>query len=330
MSLSPTATPIPSTIAVVIPSYKVTRHILSVLARIGPEVDRIYVVDDCCPEGSGRLVQESNRDPRVTVLFNTVNQGVGGAVMAGYRAAIDDGFDIIVKIDGDGQMDPGLLPRFVEPIISGRADYTKGNRFFDLEHIARMPKVRIFGNAVLSFLTKFSTGYWRSFDPTNGYTAIAASTAAQLPLGKISQRYFFETDMLFRLNTVGAVVADVPMHARYEDEESNLKISQIMGEFFTGHVRNFGKRIFYNYYLRGMSVASLELPLGLALIAWGVLFGLYHWVTSLATNAVTPAGTVMFSALPIILGVQLCLAFIAFDVAAEPTTSQRSAGGSTC
>ena len=326
MSLLLSTQAAPSSIAVVIPSYKVTRHILSVISQIGSEVDRIYVVDDCCPEHSGRFVQDNNRDPRVTVLFNEVNQGVGGAVMAGYRAAIDDGFDIIVKIDGDGQMDPSLLPKFVAPIISGRADYTKGNRFFDLEKISQMPKVRIFGNAVLSFLTKFSTGYWSSFDPTNGYTAIAASTAAQLPMSQISKRYFFETDIMFRLNTLRAVLVDIPMDAKYEDEESNLKISKIIGDFMKGHVRNFCKRIFYNYYLRGMSVASLELPLGLGLIAWGSIFGLYHWFSALATNSVTSAGTVMFSALPIILGVQLCLAFIAFDVAAEPTVSHRRTG----
>ncbi len=326
MSLLLSTPPAPSTIAVVIPSYKVTRHILSVIAQVGPEVDRIYVVDDGCPDHSGRFVQDNNRDPRVTVLFNEVNQGVGGAVMAGYRSAIDDGFDIIVKIDGDGQMDPSLLPRFVAPIISGRSDYTKGNRFFYLGKISQMPKIRIFGNAVLSFLTKFSTGYWSSFDPTNGYTAIASSTAAQLPLDKISKHYFFETDILFRLNILRAVVVDIPMDAKYQDEESNLKISKIMGDFMKGHVRNFCKRIFYNYYLRGMSVASLELPLGLLLIAWGVIFGLYHWVSSFATSSITPAGTVMFSALPIMLGMQLCLAFIAFDVAAEPTTSHRRLG----
>lgn len=323
MHLSPASTPAASTIAVIIPSYKVTRHILSVIAGVGPEVSRIYVVDDCCPEGSGRFVQEHNTDPRVTVLFNEVNKGVGGAVMAGYQAAIADGIQILVKIDGDGQMDPSLIKQFAAPINSGRADYTKGNRFFDLEKIARMPKIRIFGNAVLSFLTKLSSGYWSSFDPTNGYTAIAASTAAQLPLHKISNRYFFETDMLFRLNTIRAVVLDIPMDAKYEDEVSNLKISKIMGEFLFKHLRNFCKRIFYNYYLRGMSVASLELPLGVVLLGWGSLFGLYHWIRSLALGTATPAGTVMLSALPIILGVQLCLAFIGFDAAAEPTVSQR-------
>lgn len=326
MSLSHPSSPSSLRTAVVIPCYKVTRHILAVIAEIGPEVDGIYIVDDCCPDGSGRFVQEHCQDPRVRVLFNEVNLGVGGAVMAGYRAAIADGYGVLVKIDGDGQMDPTLVPRFVAPIASGRADYTKGNRFFNLEKITRMPRIRIFGNAVLSFMTKFSTGYWSSFDPTNGFTAIAASTAAQLPLHKISQRYFFETDMLFRLNTVRAVVLDIPIDSRYEDEVSNLKIHKVLTEFMAGHLRNFCKRIFYNYYLRGMSVASLELPLGLALISWGTVFGLFHWVQSIVSNVATTAGTVMVSALPIILGVQLVLAFIAFDVASEPTHSHRHDG----
>lgn len=315
-----------SKIAVVIPCYKVTNHIMGVLQGIGPEVASIYVVDDCCPDRSGQFVEANNTDPRVRVLYNEVNQGVGGAVMAGYRAAIAQGDEVIVKIDGDGQMDPALIKRFVAPIVHCHADYTKGNRFFDLEKISRMPKIRIFGNAVLSFMTKLSSGYWSSFDPTNGYTAIAAATAAQLPLDKISKRYFFETDMLFRLNTIRAVVMDIPMDAKYEDEVSNLKISKIMGEFLFKHARNLCKRIFYNYYLRGMSLASLELPLGLALLVGGAVFGLFHWVRSLLLGATTPAGTVMASALPIILGVQLCLAFIGFDVASEPSSSQRKQG----
>ncbi len=151
-----------------------------------------------------------------------------------------------MKIDGDGQMDPSLIPVFVFPIAAGEADYAKGNRFFDLETIRIMPKVRLFGNAVLSFMCKLSSGYWNLFDPTNGYTAIHADVARRLPFDKISRRYFFETDMLFRLNTLRAVVVDVPMEAKYGNEESNLKISRIVGEFFAKHVRNFLKRIFYN------------------------------------------------------------------------------------
>ncbi|MGE8317181.1 MAG: glycosyltransferase family 2 protein [Comamonas sp.] len=318
--------PAPSKIAVVIPCYKVTRHILGVLQEIGPEVHSIYVVDDACPEHSGRFVEAHSTDPRVRVLYNEVNLGVGGAVMAGYRAAIAQGDAVIIKIDGDGQMDPTLIPRFVAPILNYSADYTKGNRFFYLDKISRMPRIRIFGNAVLSFMTKLSSGYWSSFDPTNGYTAIAAATAAQLPLDRISRRYFFETDMLFRLNTIRAVVLDIPMDAKYETEVSNLKISRVLTEFPLKHIRNLVKRIFYNYYLRGMSLASLELPLGLALVGGGTLFGLFHWLQSMLQGTTTPAGTVMASALPIILGVQLCLAFIGFDVASEPTTSHRKLG----
>lgn len=305
-------------IAVVIPAYKVTAHILAVLSRIGSEVDRIYVVDDCCPLGSGLLVTQQCDDPRVTVIALPENRGVGGAVMAGYEQAIADGMHVIVKVDGDGQMDPALILDFAAPIIAGEADYTKGNRFYDLSGISRMPAIRLFGNACLSFMTKLSSGYWDIFDPTNGYTAIHASIARRMPLQKISRRYFFETDMLFFLNISRAVVVDVPMHAKYEDEVSNLRISKILGEFLYKHARNFLRRIFYNYYLRGMSAASLELPVGLLLAGFGTVYGGFHWIESMREGAVTSAGTVMVSALPVLIGIQMLLAFVSYDVAAVP------------
>ncbi|MBP1206772.1 glycosyltransferase involved in cell wall biosynthesis [Duganella sp. 1411] len=305
-------------VAVVIPCYKVTRHILGVLAAIGPEVDRIYVVDDRCPDHSGDHVEAHNRDPRVVVLRHAENQGVGGAVMTGYQAAVAAGATVIVKVDGDGQMDPALIPAFVAPILAGEADYTKGNRFFDLEQIHSMPPLRLFGNAMLSLLTKLSSGYWDLFDPTNGYTAIHRDAARHLPFNKISRRYFFETDMLFRLNTLNAVVQDVPMDAVYGDEVSNLKISKIVTEFLAKHVRNFGKRVFYNYYLRNMSLASIELPLGALLLGFGAGFGIWHWVASARTGVATTAGTVMLSAMPVLMGMQLLLAFLAYDIASVP------------
>jgi glycosyltransferase involved in cell wall biosynthesis len=305
-------------IAVVIPCYKVSSHILGVVQKIGSEVDRIFVIDDCCPEKSGALTERICADPRVQVIYHSTNLGVGGAVMSGYKAAIEAEADVIVKIDGDGQMDPRLIPLFVEPIVSGEADYTKGNRFFFLEKIRAMPKVRLFGNAVLSFMTKLSSGYWDLFDPTNGYTAIHADVARHLSFEKISRRYFFETDMLFRLNTLRAVVVDVPMDAQYGDELSNLKISKIVGEFLFKHVCNFAKRIFYNYYLRDMSLASIELPLGALLVIFGCSFGGYHWINSLQEGIATPAGTVMLSALPILMGTQLLLAFLGYDIANVP------------
>jgi dolichol-phosphate mannosyltransferase len=305
-------------VAVVIPSYKVTRHIMDVLATIGPECQRIFVVDDACPDNSGKFVFERTQDPRVSVLFHEQNQGVGGAVMTGYAAAVADGAQVIVKIDGDGQMDPQLLDIFVQPILRGEADYTKGNRFYNLESLRSMPAMRLLGNAILSFLSKISTGYWGLFDPTNGYTAIHAAVARHLPVEKISKRYFFETDVLFRLNTLRACIVDVPMEAIYADETSHLKISKIITEFFYKHLRNTIKRIFYNYYLRDMSLASLELPLGLVMILFGVGYGGYHWYQSLQANMVTPAGTVVLSAISLVMGLQLLLAFIGFDIANVP------------
>ena len=305
-------------IAVVIPCYKVLRHISDVISGIGKEVQRIYVIDDACPEHTGKYIEEHCLDRRVTVIYHKANQGVGGAVMTGYRAAIADGVEVIVKVDGDGQMDPGLISIFVEPILAGAADYTKGNRFFDLEEIRAMPKIRLFGNAILSFMTKLSSGYWDLFDPTNGYTAIHADVARHLPFDKISRRYFFETDILFRLNTLRAVVIDIPMSAQYGDEVSNLKISRIVGEFFAKHIRNFFKRIFYNYYLRDMSLASIELPLGVLLLVFGVSFGGLSWLLAVHEGYTATAGTVMLSALPALMGLQLVLAFLAYDISAVP------------
>lgn len=305
-------------VAAVIPCYKVSRHILAVLQSIGDECSRIYVVDDCCPERSGRLVERECKDPRVRVLYNPENLGVGGAVMTGYRQAVADGATVIVKLDGDGQMDPRLLSHFVIPILAGRADYTKGNRFYDLANIKQMPGTRIFGNAMLSFLAKLSTGYWNIFDPTNGYTAIHAKVASHLPLDKISQRYFFETDILFRLNTVRAVVLDIPMDAQYGDEVSNLKISKIIGEFLYKHVRNFSKRIFYNYFLRDFSMASLELVFGILFTLFSLIFGTYHWILSARQGIPATTGTVMLAALPFLLGMQYLLAFLSFDTNSIP------------
>ncbi len=305
-------------IAVVIPCYRVTDYVMGVIDSIGTEVWRIYAVDDKCPDNSGEFILEHCSDTRVVVLRNEVNQGVGGAVMTGYRAAIADGAGVIVKIDGDGQMDPALIPNFVVPILHGEADYTKGNRFFDLEEIRSMPAIRLFGNAVLSFMTKISSGYWDLFDPTNGYTAIHVDVARRLPFAKISNRYFFETDVLFRLNTLRGVVQDIPMAASYGDEVSNLKISKIIGEFFVKHCRNLGKRIFYNYYLRDLSIASIELPLGLVLLMFGTVFGIIHWFSSAREGVITPAGTVMLSALPILMGLQLILAFLSYDIGSVP------------
>ncbi|WBY17525.1 glycosyltransferase family 2 protein [Erythrobacteraceae bacterium WH01K] len=307
-------------LAVVIPSYKVTDHVLGVIEAIGPEVHSIYVVDDCCPDGSGALVEQRCTDPRVTVIRHEENKGVGGAVMTGYTAAIAAGVDVIVKLDGDGQMNPALIETIARPVLEGHADYAKGNRFHSLWNVRQMPRVRLWGNAALSFLTKLSSGYWRVFDPTNGYTAIHAKAAQALEFRNISERYFFETDMLINLGNARAVVADVPMEAVYGDETSNLHIRSVLGQFFTKHMRELSKRIFYTYFLRDFNLASAQLLLGLILLAFGGVFGAIEWYISISTGAPASTGTVMLAVLPIILGFQLFLNFLALDMSNEPRT----------
>jgi dolichol-phosphate mannosyltransferase len=306
-------------IAVVIPCYAVSRQILGVLERIGPEVQRIYVIDDACPEGSGRLVTESVSDPRVRVLTHPRNLGVGAAVITGYRQALVEGADIIVKIDGDGQMDPRLLLRLTNPLVAGTADYAKGNRFYGLESMRSMPALRKLGNLALSLFSKGSSGYWQVFDPTNGYTAIHAGVLKALPLDKLEPRYFFESDLLFRLNLLGAVVCDIPMAASYGTESSGLRIGRAIPEFLFKHLRNMAKRLVYVYFLNDFSIASIELLLGTACLLFGTLFGSWEWLRSFRAGVPASAGTVMLAALPVLLGVQLLLAFLAFDVGRKET-----------
>lgn len=305
-------------IHVVIPAYKVERHILDLIPRIGPEVEKIWVVDDACPNGSGELVKTKSKDKRVSVLQNEENLGVGGAVIAGYRAAMSAGADVVVKLDGDGQMFPEDISTLVKPIELGEADYTKGNRFDSLDDLYQMPRVRIFGNAVLSLWSKLSSGYWGVTDPTNGFTAIHRAVLQKIELDKLSSRYFFESDMLFRLNISGAVVEDVSLPARYGDEKSNLKIRKVLVEFPFKHTRNLFKRIFYRYYLREWSIASFELPLGIGLGVFGAWFGLSSFLAAADAGRATTAGQATIASLAIILGVQLMLSFLSYDIQSEP------------
>lgn len=305
-------------VAVIIPCYKVTRHIQAVVASLGDEVQSIYCVDDACPDKSGDFIESQIRDPRVRVLRHEQNKGVGGAVMTGYKAAIADGHAILVKVDGDGQMDGRLVGNFVAPIARGEADYTKGNRFWDLSRIGDMPFIRRAGNLGLSFLAKASSGYWDLFDPTNGFTAIHADVAAALPFESISERYFFETDILFRLNTMRAVVVDVPMDARYADEVSGLKVSKIIFEFSAKHLRNTFKRILYRYFLRDLSIASFELVVGGLLLVFSLVFGIWNWIWYAQSNSAAPVGTIMVAVVTFVSGLQFLLAFANFDIASVP------------
>jgi glycosyltransferase involved in cell wall biosynthesis len=305
-------------IHLVIPAYKVRLQLSEVVTNVGPEVSKIWVVDDACPEDScAELVRKVDQS-RIFVLRNQVNLGVGGATKVGMRAALESGADIVVKIDGDGQMNPSDIPRVCEPIFAGRADFAKGNRFEDLVSLRKMPLIRIIGNAGLSILTKFSTGYWSVNDPTNGFIAIRSSALRFMDLDKISNRYFFESDLLFRLRLLKAVVVDVPIATRYGDEKSNLSVVRSLVEFPWLHLRNFFKRLTIQYLFKEWSFASLELIFGALLIVFGVSFGLASFVIASEIGSMTTPGQVTLSALAIILGFQLLLSFLAFDIQSEP------------
>lgn len=302
---------------VVIPCYRVKAHILDVIAKSPAWVQGIVCVDDACPEHSGDFVEANAKDPRVVVVRLPANLGVGGATLAGYAEAIRRGGRILIKVDGDDQMDLGYMGQLVAPILLGEADYAKGNRFTSVSHLRAMPPVRVLGNAALSFAAKLSTGYWNIFDPTNGYTAIEATVAGLVMQKRVSRRFFFETDLLYHLGTLRAVVRDVPMPARYADEVSNLRVGAIMGPFALKHLRNFVQRVLGQYFVRDFNAASLELVFGI----FGVLFGLgyaAHYVGTRTPGQAASAGVVMAAALPIILGAQLLLQAMNFDVLNVP------------
>lgn len=306
-------------IAVAIPCYRVTGHVLKVIAAIPECVSRIYAVDDGCPDGSGALIRGQCTDPRVRVIFSAHNQGVGGATISAYRQALADAADIVVKIDGDGQMDPALLPLFVQPILAGSADYTKGNRFSRRQALRAMPLARLVGNALLSFVAKISCGYWPIMDPTNGYTAIHASVLRLLPLGRIERRYFFETDMLFHLNAIRAVVQDVAMDSVYADEKSNLKIGRALPEFLAKHLVRLARRYCGNYLARGPNAGTAYSLLGALLLGTGSAVGAWHWLAAGAPGQpAIGSGAVVATLLPLLLGLGLIVAFVRHDLGRVP------------
>ena len=309
-------------IAVVIPCYKVKSTLLDVLQRIGPEINAIYCVDDACPHGStAGIAAYQKLDPRVKIIKRSVNGGVGAATITGYKAALANGATVLVKIDGDGQMNPQLVLDLIAPILDGEADYVKGNRFFDIETVKAMPWTRIVGNAGLSFFSKLSTGYWDLFDSTNGFTAVDARVLAAIPLARLHPRFFFESDLLFRLGIVRARIIELPMIAVYDSQQtSNLSELQALLTFPYLHFKNFLKRICYSYFLRNFSAASINLISGFLLFMGGILFGLWRWWIVFKIQVPASAGTVMLAALPMLVGFQLLLNFLAYDMASTPAT----------
>jgi dolichol-phosphate mannosyltransferase len=302
-----------SQIVVVIPAYNESQHIAGVIASIPPEVASVIVVDDASHDRTADVVQQL-ADPRVTLIQHDSNQGVGGAVCSGYKRALALGADIVVKVDGDGQMDPSEIGRLVSPILHHRADYAKGARFFEARALRQMPIVRLIGNLGLSFVAKLVSGYWNVMDPANGFTAIHRQALEQLPLDTLSRGFFFETDMLIHLYYVQAVIADVQMSAHYGDEQSMLNPLKVLLAFPGRLTQAFIKRILWRYFIQDFTACSLFLVVGMLLFLGGVSFGAIMWILHSMRGVATPTGTVMLATVPLLLGFHLLLQAIVLDI----------------
>ncbi len=303
-------------IAVVIPAHNEALHIGQVIQGMPEFVDHLLVVDDNSSDATWEVAL-ATQDPRLILLKTTKQEGVGGAVVTGYRKSFGLA-DIIVKMDGDGQMAPESLSFLLDALIDQGYDYAKGNRFLAGDSLTQMPKHRVFGNVVLTFMTKLASGYWNIFDPQNGYTAIKASVLQTLELDRINKRYFFENDMLVQLNFSSFRVKDVAIPARYGEEKSGINLLQVSSTFPLLLLRRYFRRIYQKYVLRDFSPIALLLLLGLPLFLWGMLFGVYIWIKSYETGHQTATGTIMLSLLPLILGFQLLLQAFVMDIQETP------------
>ncbi len=306
-------------IAVVIPAYRTEKEIQTVLGGVPGFIRHIIVVDDASPDSSADLVAAAaKRDKRITLIRHAKNQGVGGAMATGFRKALELKSDIVIKVDGDGQMDPGYIPALIAPLIAGEADYAKGNRFRNFPALQKMPFIRRLGNLGLSFLTKAATGYWNIFDPTNGYFAIRAEILAQLPMDKLDKGYFFETSMLSRLYLLGACVQDVTMPARYGGETSNLSIRRVLFEFPFKLTRTLLRRVVLKYFIFDFSMTSIYLLTGIPLLLFGLIFGITKWIHYARLGIPAPTGTVILPTLSVILAIQILLSAVEIDLNAAP------------
>ena len=302
---------------VVLPCFNVAGQVGAAIADVPAWVDGIVAVDDASTDETATMLT-TVCDPRLVVVRHERNRGVGGAVATGFERAAELGADILVKVDGDGQMDLAYLQPLVEALISDDYDYAKGNRLLDRAALARMPRVRLIGNVILTLLTKLASGYWHLLDPQNGFVAIRAATWARLDRGRIFHGYFFENDMLVNLNIQGARVKDVPMPARYGDEPSSLRVRRVIPLFSWLLLNRTVYRFYMKYILLDFSPIALFVLAGLPLFLWGVGFGAYSWWVNAHQGTFASTGAVMLSVLPLLLGFQLLLQALVLDIQQSP------------
>lgn len=304
-------------IAVVVPAYNEELLIGPTLDTIPKCVDRIYVVDDCSTdETSGRVTERAKKDPRVSSICHEENRGVGAAIVTGYTAALAEGLDIVAVMAGDNQMDPAFLPKLLDPIIDGKADYTVGNRLINPEFRRGMSRWRFVGNAALTLLTKIASGYWQLVDPQNGYTAISRRALETISIEAIYPRYGYCNDILVRLNVYGFRVKNVPHPARYGLERSKIKYSSYILRLSGLLLKDFLWRLKTKYVVMGFHPLIFFYLFGVIFSIISILTGIYslHYKFMQGYEMFVPA---VITLLTFGLGVQFLLFAMLFDMQAE-------------
>jgi glycosyltransferase involved in cell wall biosynthesis len=299
-----------------VPAFNEGPFVGDVVRTMPPFVDVIVVVDDCSTDDTAASALAPG-DPRVRLVRHERNQGLGGSLITAHRTALEENADISVVMAGDGQMDPAYLPALLDPIIGDGYDFTKGNRFFSAASFRGMPRHRIFGNIVLTFLTKAATGYWGLIDPQNGYTAMARRVQERIEWDDVARDYSFENDVIARLGMLQARILDVDIPAIYGDEVSDIRLGRVVPDLLRTIRRAFWRRFWYQHVLRGFSpVGALGIG-GALLTVWGVAVGTWVAVSSIGPAEASPA-TVMLAVVPLIVGVLLLLAAWIADIIMAP------------
>ena len=307
-------------IGVVILAYNEGYHIKDTIETLPDFVDKIYVIDDGSTDKTAEIVKTLT-DQRIRLLQHEVNKGPGAALVTGYKTALKEEMEIIVKMDGDDQMDPEQLPNLLEPIIEGKADYTKGNRLLSQEYRSGMTKWRFLGNSLLTFLTKIGSGYWQMMDPQNGYTVTSRSALERISLDSIYPYYGYLNDILVKLNVYGFRVMDIVMPAKYGRERSSIKYSKYIVKVSLMLLRDFFWRLKMKYVVLSFHPLVLFYMLGIVLVPIGIfggLFALYYKYVMDGSLFVRGA----LSLLVFILGVQLLLFAMLFDMQVNNSESR--------
>lgn len=303
------------TVAVVIPCYKVESHIEEVINSIPDYVDVIFAVNDCSPDDTKLILEEMKQsNPKLIVLQHEKNQGVGGAMVTGFKACIEKNIDIVIKIDGDGQMDVNFMPQLIDAVVDGKYDFAKGDRVRNRKMLEKMPAIRRFGNLSLTFLVRIASGYWKISDPTNGYLCITLPTLKKLDLSRLSKRFFFESSLIAELYFTGARIKDVQMPSIYGNEKSNLSIWKALFSFPTKLMKAHMRRLRMQYFIDDFNISSVYLATGIPMFLFGLIFGLVKWIHYAKIGIPAPTGTIIISLITIIMGFQLILSFIQNDM----------------